>query len=90
VSTDFVDKKPVEWFIQSTMQTDYLHGKLEPRLTIVVNPRGTYAIPMSVEYRYTDNLLFDLRYTIPWGGFFGTGFFRDRDQILARMTLLLN
>ncbi|TMB20065.1 MAG: hypothetical protein E6J71_09990 [Deltaproteobacteria bacterium] len=90
VSTDFVDKKPVEWFIQSTMQTDYLHGKLEPRLTIVVNPRGTYAIPMSVEYRYTDNLLFDLRYTILWGGFFGTGFFRDRDQILARMTLLLN
>ena len=58
--------------------------------TVVVDPRGTYVIPMSVQYRYTDNLLFDLRYTILWGGFFGTGFFRDRDQILARMTLLLN
>ena len=27
VPTDFVDKYPLEWFIQSSLQTDYVHGK---------------------------------------------------------------
>ena len=90
VDTDFVDLKPVESFIQSTLQTDYLHGRLTPRVTAIINLRGTYAFPLGLTYRYSDSLIFDLKYVILAGGFFQTGFFRDRDQVSARMTVLLN
>jgi hypothetical protein len=46
---------------------------------------------MNVTYRFSDNLLFDLKYVLVGGSFrFPTGYFRDRSQILARMTFLLN
>jgi len=90
VPTDFVDLKPVESFIQSTLQTDYLHGRLTPRVTAIINLRGTYAFPLGLTYRYSDSLIFDLKYILLAGGFFQTGFFRDRDQVSARLTFLLN
>lgn len=90
VANDFVDLKPVETFVQSTLQTDYLHGRLTPRLTTIINLRGSYVVAPQVTYRYSDNLLFDLRYVALAGGFFQTGFFRDRDQVSARVTFLLN
>ncbi|MFN8545211.1 MAG: DUF1302 family protein [Candidatus Binatia bacterium] len=90
VDTDFVDLHPLEWFSQTTLQTDYLHGRVTPRVTAIVNGRGTYAFPVSLVYRWSDTLLFELRYVPIAGGFFGTGFFRDRDQVSARATLLLN
>jgi len=90
VPSDFVDLKPVESFIQSTLQTDYLHGRLTPRVTAIINLRGTYAFPLGLTYRYSDALLFDLRYVLLAGGFFQTGLFRDRDQVSARVTWLLS
>jgi hypothetical protein len=43
------------------------------------------------DYRcYGHQLIGDLRYVLLTGGFFGTGFFRDRDQVTARMTYLMN
>jgi hypothetical protein len=90
VPGDFVDLKPVETFFQTTVQTDYMHGRLSPRLTVIINPRGTYVVAPSVQYRWSDHLLFDLRYVAIEGGFFQTGFFRDRDQVSARATVLLN
>jgi hypothetical protein len=85
-----VDLKPVEMFFQTTLQTDFLHGRLTPRLTTIGNLRGNYVVAPSVVYRFTDNLLFDLRYAAILGDFVQTGFFRDRDQVSARMTALLN
>jgi hypothetical protein len=90
VPTDFVDLKPVEMFVHSTVQTDYLHGRLTPRLTTIINLRGSYVVAPSIVYRWSDNLLFDLRYAAILGDFVQTGFFRDRDQVSARMTFLLN
>src|SRR5439155_16196870 len=90
VPTDFVDLKPVESFIQSTLQTDYLHGRLTPRMTAIINLRGTYAFPLGLTYRYSDALLFDLRYVLLAGRSFQTGLFRDRDQVSARVTWLLS
>ncbi|TMA55209.1 MAG: DUF1302 domain-containing protein [Deltaproteobacteria bacterium] len=90
VPTDFVDLEPVESFIQSSLQTDYLHGRLTPRVTAIINLRSTYAFPLSLTYRHSDSLIFDLKYVTLAGGFFQTGFFRDRDQVSARMTFLLN
>jgi hypothetical protein len=87
---DYVDLKPLEWFVQSTLQTDYFHGKLTPRLTAIVNPRGTYVVTPSILFRYSDRLLFSVKYAALMGGFFQTGFFRDRDQVAFRLTYLLN
>jgi Protein of unknown function (DUF1302) len=91
VPTDFVDLHPVEGFIQTTLQTDYWHGRLTPRITAIVGKNGSLAFPMSLLYRYTDNLLFELRYLKFGGTFtFPTGFYRDRDEIVLRMTMQLN
>jgi hypothetical protein len=90
VDKDFVDLHEVEWFIQSVLQTDYFHGRLRPRLTGIINARGTYALSPTLEFRYSDRLLFSLRYVLLTGGFFQTGFFRDRDQVSMRMTFLMN
>jgi hypothetical protein len=57
---------------------------------LIVNPRGTYAVAPAASYRFSDQLVGDLRYVLLTGGFFGTGFFRDRDQVTARITYLLN
>ncbi len=91
VATDFVDLYPYESFFQSHVQTDYLHGKIEPAMTIIVGLDGTYALPIGVTYRFSDNLLFDLKYVALGGNFtFPTGYFRDRSQLSARVTVLLN
>jgi hypothetical protein len=90
LAKDYVDLHAVEWFIQSTLQTDYVHGRVSPRLTVIVNPRGTYVVSPLVSFRLTDSVLFSLRYAAVVGGFFQTGFFRDRDQVAARLTFLLN
>jgi hypothetical protein len=90
VDGDFVDLHPFEWFVETTLQTDYLHGRVTPRVTAILNGRGTYAFPVGITLRWSDQLLLDLRYVALAGGFFGTGFFRDRDQVSARVTFLLN
>jgi hypothetical protein len=91
VPTDFVDLYPYESFVQTHVQTDYMHGRLTPAVTAIVGLNGTYAIPMGVTYRYTDSVLFDLKYILLGGNFmFPTGYFRDRSQLSARVTFLLN
>jgi hypothetical protein len=89
-SKDYVDLHEVEWFIQSNLQTDYFHGRLTPRLTFILNPRGTYVVSPLIAFRFTDTVQFSLKYVAMMGGFFQTGFFRDRDQVAARLTFLLN
>jgi hypothetical protein len=91
VATDFVDLYPYESFVQTHLQTDYLHGRLTPSLTGIVGLDGVYAFPLGVTYRFTDNMLFDLKYVLIGGNFyFPFGFFKDRSQLSARVTLLLN
>jgi hypothetical protein len=91
VAKDFVDLYPYESFVQTHLQTDYMHGRLTPALTVVLGLNGTYVIPMGVTYRYTDSLLFDFKYDLLGGNFmFPTGYFRDRSQLSARVTMLLN
>jgi hypothetical protein len=87
---DYVQQKKVEVFAQTHLQTDYLHGRLTPAVTIIVNARGTYAVQPDLLYRYTDWLLFDLNYINIGGEFAGVGFFRDRDQVSIRATYQLN
>jgi len=88
---DFVQLQTVDnAFIQTHLQTDYLHGRLTPQLTAIVNRLGTWALPIQLTYRWSDWLIFDVYYTSIGGAFSGLGFFRDRDQVAARVTYQLN
>jgi hypothetical protein len=91
VAKDFVDLYPYESFFQTHLETQYMHGRLTPAVTAVIGLNGTYVFPFGVTYRYSDNLLLDLRYILLGGAFaFPTGYFRDRSQLSARVTVLLN
>ena len=91
VATDFVDLYPYESFIQSHLETSYMHGRLTPSITAIVGLDGVYGFPMGLNYRFTDNLQFDLKYVLLGGNFnFPFGYFRDRSQLAARVTMLLN
>jgi len=87
---DFVQQQKVEAFMQSHLQSDYMHGRLTPAVTVIVNRLGTVAVPFQLTYRYTDSLLFDLFYVNISGAFTQLGFFRDRDQVALRATYQLN
>ncbi len=91
VDTDFVDLYPYESFFQSHIQTDYWHGRFTPALTAIIGLDGTWVFPVDLTFRYSDALLFDLKYVGIGGAFnFPTGFFRDRSQFALRLTYLLN
>jgi len=91
VATDFVDLYPYESFVQTHLQTDYMHGRLTPSITAIMGLNGTFVVPVGLSYRFSDSLLFDLRYTYLGGAFmFPSGFFRDRSQLAARVTVQLN
>jgi len=87
---DYVNQEKVEMFAQTHLQSDYMHGRLTPSGTIIVNARGTYAFQGDLLYRWTDWLLFNLDYINIGGEFAGVGFFRDRDQVSLRATYQLN
>ncbi len=87
---DFVQLEKVESFVQAHLQTDYLHGRLTPGMTVIQNLRGTYVINPTVTYRWTDWMLFTLNYITVGGAYQEVGFFRDRDQISMRATYQLN
>jgi hypothetical protein len=91
VATDFVDLYPYESFFQTHLETSYMHGRLVPAITAIVGLDGVYGFPMNLTYRFNDNLIFDFKYVLLGGNFnFPFGYFRDRSQLAARMTLLLN
>jgi hypothetical protein len=90
-SNGFVDLSQFDnMFFQTALQTDYLHGRLSPRLVNLFNLAGVYAVAPEVTYRFSDSLLFALRYMLVEGTFKQIGFFRDRDQFQFRVTYQLN
>jgi len=87
---DFVQLKQVEAFAQAHIETGYLHGRLTPALTGIANVRGTHALLADLTYRYSDSLLFALKFTYIGGEYQQLGFFRDRDQVALRVTYQIN
>ena len=88
--SDFVDLNKVDLLFQFTLQTDYLHGRLQPRLTTIINRHNVYAFHPSITYRWTDWLLFGVDLIGIVGDYYQVGFFRDRGQVSARVTYQLN
>ena len=88
---DFVNQNgPLDAQFQVTMQTDYLHGRLSPRMTLIQFVRGTFAVHPTLTYRWNDWLLFQADYQHIDGAYQSLGFFRDRDQVAFRVTYQLN
>jgi len=88
---DFVNLNgPLDAQFQTTFQTDYMHGRLSPRLTFIQFVRGTFAVHPTLTYRWNDWLLFQADYQHINGAYQSLGFFRDRDQVSFRVTYQLN
>jgi hypothetical protein len=94
---DFVNQDPIEAFMQATVRSDFMHGRLTPQLTTIGTFRGALTFAPSVVYRFNDNMLFDVKYinTHTFGsgdnGYTkGVGLNRDRDQFWVRATFQLN
>ena len=52
---NFEDEKKFEHFFNLTLQTDYLHGRLEPRLVGVLDVSGEFAFVTQATYRFLSN-----------------------------------
>ena len=91
VPTNFEDLYKYEGFVTTTLQTDYLHGSLEPRITIITDVSGIFAFQPTATYRVTDNFLLGATYlAIATHRKAGLGTFRAHDMFQLRATLQLN
>jgi hypothetical protein len=78
-------------FLQVALQTDYLHGLLEPRIVTLLDVSGMFAFNPSVIYRLTDNVLLSANYVaIESSRRQGFGTFRGHDILQLRVTAQLN
>ncbi len=94
---DFVNLSPFEFFFQSHLESNFLHGKVPAGITAVMNSRGALAIWPDVSYRVSDSFILSARYInihtfgSENNGFApGPGLFRDRDEVWFRATYQLN
>lgn len=93
---DFVNTSKFEFFIQSHLETAYMHGRLTPAVTGVATSRGALILFPEITYRITDSLIFNSRYInihtfgSENNGFVGPGIYRDRDEIWFKMIYQLN
>jgi len=89
--TDYVDQYKYEHFFQIALQTDYLHGKLSPRLVGILDPSGIFGFQAAFNYRITDNFLASVTYlAIEGTRKAGIGTFREHDMVQFRLTAQLN
>jgi hypothetical protein len=88
---NFEDEKEWEQFFNLVFQTDYMHGRLSPRLTTLFDVSGIFVFEPTVTYRVTDYLLGSINYVaIAANRKYGPGVFQDRDQFQFRITYQLN
>jgi uncharacterized protein DUF1302 len=91
VPRNFVDAYQYEGFLQTALQTDYLHGKLSPRVVVITDVSGIFAFSASATYRITDSFLFSGTYLAIAGSRKASiGTFRAHDMMQLRLTYQLN
>jgi len=87
----FEDRYQYEGFFQVALQTDYMHGRLQPRLVSIIDISGIYAFAPSLQYRVNDNLLLGVNWlTITTKRRAGLGTFRASDMVQVRATFQIN
>ena len=78
-------------FLQIALQTDYLHGRLEPRLVAILDVTGIFGFSPSVVYRLTDNVLLSANYVAIEGSRrAGLATFRGHDILQLKVQAQLN
>jgi hypothetical protein len=95
---DFVNESPFSAFVQSHVETTYMHGKLAPAVTVIMNTYGALAFLNDLSYRWTDSFITSARYinihtfgnNANDGFDTGLGLFRDRDEVWFRATYQIN
>ena len=94
---DFVNNPEFEFFVQSHLESNFLHGQMPAGITAVMSSRGALTIFPDVAYRITDSFILSARYInihtfgSENNGFTpGPGVFRDRDEVWLRATYQLN
>jgi hypothetical protein len=88
---NFEDLYPFEGFLQTAVQTDYMHGKLSPRLVIITDVSGIFGFAPTATYRITDNFLLTGTYlAIEGSRRAGLANFRGHDMVQLRLTYQLN
>ncbi len=84
---DYEDAYQYEGFLTTTFRTDYMHGKLEPGLTMITDISGAFAFGPSLSYRINDNLIVGATYlAIEGSRKAGIGTFRAHDMLQLRVT----
>jgi len=87
---DFYDRYQYEGFFQAALQTDYMFGKLQPRVTMILDVSGVYAFVPSLQYRVNDSFLLGASWVVVEGRRAGIGTFRASDMVQVRATVQLN
>lgn len=89
---DYEDLEKYESFANFVLLTDYMHGKLQPRLVMIVDPTGIFAFQGGFSYRINDNVLAGLTYLgiASTGRKSGIATFRAHDMVQFRLTAQLN
>jgi hypothetical protein len=88
---DYEDAYQYEGFLTTALLTDYMHGRLEPRLVIITDISGIFAFNPSVTYRFTDNFLGTISYlSVEGDRKAGLGNFQAHDMLQLRITAQLN
>jgi len=78
-------------FLTVALLTDYMHGRLEPRIVILVWASGIYGFQPLITYRLTDNWLLSAQYVaIESSRRAILGTFRGHDMAQLRLTFQLN
>jgi hypothetical protein len=78
-------------FLQIALQSDYLHGRLQPRLVALFDVSGIFVFEPTATFRLTDNILLTGTYVAIEGSRKASfGIFRNHDQAQLRVTFQLN
>jgi hypothetical protein len=84
---DYEDAYQYEGILTTTLRTDYMHGKLEPGLTMITDISGVFGFAPSVSYRINDNLFVGATYlAIAGDRKSGLGNFRAHDMLQLRVS----
>jgi len=88
---DFEDRYQYEGFLQLALQTDYMHGRLQPRVAAVIDVSGIFVFVPSLQYRVNDSLLLGASWiTISSQRRASSGTFRASDMVQVRATFQIN
>jgi hypothetical protein len=88
---NFEDANKFEGFLQTVIQSDFMHGRLSPRVVIITDVSGIFAFAPTATYRISDSFLVGATYiAIAASRKAALATFRAHDMVQLRVTYQLN